>query len=1344
MLKSLDLFGFKSFADRTRFDFDPGITAVVGPNGSGKSNVVDAIKWILGDQSAKSLRGSDMMDVIFNGTGAAGRKASAFAEATITIDNSSGFLPIDSQEVGIGRRLWRSGDAEYLINGNVARLKDVRSLFMGTGAGTAAYCIIEQGRVDQIFKVNSTSRRVVFEEAAGISRFKTRKVEALRKLDRVEQNLTRLADIVDEVEAQLNATRSQAEKAAKYRELSKELRELWTGLAADDCRHFSGKVKEAEQQAETERARLEELAAQQESLEAEVADLDGAISEIDDQLRAVEQASASTRESAARHESLIRHQTTRSRELEVELVELRQRRSMMRLRTREVDDEIGHTQDQLTRFELQFTELQQEIEDRDARLEEVKSSLTADREALAAERRQLLDQMRAVSDAESRVTGLEAQRETIETALESAQNQASELEVRIATAANDAAEKQQLLEEADAQVAEAEAALNELRGERETLLSDQSGYQQSLAELRERRSAGQARRSVLEDLEFRQEGLGIGVKEILQRAEKIDSPPWNRIHGSVADLLDVDLEQAALLEVGLGSRAQLIVIDAFDELIDYLNSGSCQISGRVGFVSRSCGCQECVPGAEGDHAGDAALPGPPAPPSTQAPANEVSSPAESVAADSADGPFDHFRIDPDALPDLSEHTGVLGRADRLVKPSEKFPHLAAQLLADTWIVETLDVAFALSRGEGRGCRFVTLQGELLGVDGTLIVGSVQCETALVSRKSELRRLKHELIRLDRSIAAEEQRLSNLSDALSGLNGRLQTARAELDSLEEHRAARQSEHADARRHLEQLRGELESCQAEIASRTEQRDNLQRETEVTRASVIEAEQQLQELQVRIDATDEDLAARQQECSQLEDSQSSDQLELARQHERLAGLHSAFARLQADQRQRQQQRDEAERNCHSVAAKLSEIRLTILNTGSILAELALEREQIVGDVSSLVLERKRLKDQRARCLRQESTLRRERGEANDQLHAAEMALREIRSQMDNLAERIEEEYQIGLDEIVASGASAYRLYIQERYGVTLAEDAATEEAATESDEVGPGETPAAEADAMEEDDQSADLPEAVDEDSAGEEEAEVDSVEVPVDLPEFEEVRDELETRVARLRRKIKLIGSVNTDSLRDLDELEQRYSHLSEQLNDLTEARETLEEIVRRINSESKRMFLETFEAIRTNFQDLFRKAFGGGEGDIILEDPDDVLESGIDIIARPPGKDLRSNSLLSGGEKTLTAFALLLSIFRNRPSPYCFLDEVDAALDDANISRLIALLNEFKQSTQFVMITHRKPTMSIADVLYGVTMEESGVSKRLSVRFEDVNENGEFEPASGEEESSGGDAPAKAA
>ncbi len=1254
MLKSLELFGFKSFADRTKFEFAPGITGIVGPNGTGKSNVVDAIKWILGDQSPKSLRGKEMTDVIFNG--ATGRKPNSLAEATLSFDNASGFLPISSQEVHIGRRIWRSGDAEYLINRAPARLKDVRELFMGTGAGAAAYCIIEQGRVDQILEANATSRRLVFEEAAGISRYKSRKNEALRKLERVDQNLLRLRDIVDEIEAQLNSLRSQATKAAKYREVSESLKELWLGLAADDFRRLSDQSEQALRQAQELTEQTEELGGRQQEIDGRLATLDAEIAALDDRLREVQRHSATHREQIASHKATLGHQSARWGELDSERIRLRRQRVIMESRARDVFTEREHNQEVLDQFEGEFSNREKQLQAEETQIRELSARVEAERKRISEDRERCFERMHTLSAEKQRATGLESQLKALRKAKQTAERRRDELDVQIAGCRAERDRRRFRLTEAENQLAVAEGKNRDIHEKRQTLAVQQDENQQILSQWRLSASAGQARKSVLEDLERRQEGLGIGVKEILSRARTSDYPPWNRILGTVSDLIEVDLEQAALLEVALGGRAQLIVLEDYEPLIDYLNEGACQISGRVGFVA----LEEGHKGTEAQRNKGAEEERQEGHKSTQEDTQEGAEAGESAASQlCAFVPLPLYA----SLPDLSEHPGVVDRADRLVRSSEKVPRLGEHLLSDTWIVDTLEVALRLSAGAGRGCRFVTLQGELLCSGGALYAGTVRSESALVSRKSELRRLKNDLFRLDRQIAEKEHEIANLGDSLTGVDVELETARSEIQELLEELVRLRSDVSDAGRELEQRRRDREGVDDELANIAERDEQLGLDLEDAHMGLARAEEDLQTLQTEIEASERDVSRIEHRLEMARQKRTAGQLDLAKQEERLNGLRNSHERLEREVTQRMQQRDEVERRVEAAESKRRQTILQILNVNAVLAELFLTEEASAADTAALLSEREQLRGQRTTLKKEETGMRQRLGELSDRRHQAEIKARDIRHQIKTLDERIAEEYQLALTEVAATGASAFRRYHEE----TMSNP----------------------------------------------------------DALSFEEVRGEIEAQVNRLRRKLKLMGNVNTDSLQDLDDLEKRYGHLSAQLEDLVEAKATLEEIVRKINAQSKRLFAETFQSTREHFQELFRKFFGGGEGDIILEDPEDILDCGIDIVARPPGKELRSISLLSGGERTMTAVALLLAIFKSHPSPFCILDEVDASLDEANIERFIGVLKEFQHATQFIVVTHRKPTMTVADILYGITMEQSGVSKRMSVRFEEVSENGEF-------------------
>jgi chromosome segregation protein len=926
--------------------------------------------------------------------------------------------------------------------------------------------------------------------------------------------------------------------------------------------------------------------------------------------------------------------------MEADLVRLRRQRMLIHSHGRDAERNMAAVLEQAARLDLELASRKEALAIQQRQCDALTTEVDARRQELEAQRRLQLDRIREVTEATHRLTVLHSQAEQHRTSLSVDEERLRALDERLPSCHDECALHRERLRTAAEHVSRLDESLSTVQQERLRMSGVHDQFHKALAERREQRSAGRARKSILEDLESRQEALGIGVKEILSRARTARIPPWDGVLGSVTELLEVDLEQAALAEIALGRRAQAIVIEDFEPLIEYLSHATVPIAGRVGFVVR-----RRDPGVK------------------QTDRNSA-------------GPIARFleslELDPAALPDLRSHHGVQCRADSMLRSSEKAPALAEQLLCDTWVVDTLETAFELAAEPGRGCRFVTLQGELVDSDGTLTVGALRGETTPVSQKSELRRLKNDLARLDRQIRDDEQRLESLLAGLSETDGELEAAKMRLKKAAEHHAQCKTDSADCQRELERQTGERQALERESQDHRRRLQETLAQLERTQLEVAALENETQSTREQAAVLESELAASESARVDVERRRTAEQLELAKQEERLQSLRESHDRQKLDQRQFAQQAEEAERRLQQVVADRRRVSLHILNTNSRLAESLLEAESVAREAARISGEKEALRAQRGDLLREEAARREERRRTSDRLHALDLKTRELRQQMESLSQRIEEEYQVRLTEAVASGASAFQLYLEELRG------------------------------------------------TAGENQPEASQNEV-----RFEDVRDELESRVARLRRQLKLMGSVNTESLRDLDELERRFAHLSDQLADLVEAKRTLEEILRRISAESKRLFTESFQLIRGHFQELFRKFFGGGEGDVVLEDLQDVLECGIEIVARPPGKELRSISLLSGGEKTLTAIALLLAIFKSRPSPFCILDEVDAALDEANVDRFAAVLREFKQMTQFIMITHSKRSMASADVLYGVTMEESGVSKRLSVRFDDVDENGEI-------------------
>ncbi len=1343
MLRSLELFGFKSFADKTVFEFSAGITGVVGPNGSGKSNVVDSIKWILGDQSAKSLRGKEMTDVIFNGS--ASRTGAQFAEATLTFDNRSRFLPVELDEVSVGRRLWQSGDSEYLINRNAARLKDVRDLFVGTGAGAAAYCIIEQGRVDQILQSNAANRRLIFEEAAGISRFKTRRTEALRRLERVEQNLLRLTDIVDEVETQVSNVRTQAQRAARFREVSTELEQLWVGMTADDFRRESRQRELLVQQMNESAETLELLRRNQASAQQELSVADTALSEIDDELRDVERRRAELRSRIASLDSTLRHQTAREAELASDVQRLLRQQTLMNNRVSEAEAEQVHLHGVLQHERSAFEKKKTVLLSGDDQLSLLQQAVATSRVSIEATRQQQLAQVRSNSETSSALGGLRSEYQAAQYRGAELQQQMEMLTVQLAALEESIRQNQETLQQAQAELQAAENSADALVRSREQLLSEQSVSQQSLADLREQRSGLMARRTVLEDLEDKQEGFGIGVREILRRAEEAESEPWNLICGSIADLLDVDMDNAALLEVALSGRAQLLVVRKLQPFIEYLTSGRCRIAGRVGFISledadsgpipattrsttaeqrqRTLGSRFNEPEPADDDfstswwsrpekrstdlsktnsLADSALGDPLSAMvfSSSVPVTWFDSRTESTIVRSV---FSHGTSVP---PNLFGRPGVAGRADALARSPRHLPSLASDLLADTWVVENLNDALRLQAETEGCCRFVTLQGELVESDGTLFAGTVRSESAVLSRKSELRRLRNELHRVEHEIAQRELRLQNLSSSIHSTDEdltlgyrRVNEKAALVRAVEAQLRDRQRIHNESRERLTQLNDQQFSLNT-------LQDQLQIRIDEAEVKQLAGDRTLQQLQQQISELEQEQVARQHELEALEKERTSASMELTRSEERLLGLQESVERVREDLTQRQLQQQEAERRLHVAQDRQRELLLSKLNTSAEMAELYVDDDRQSADVRQRADARNVLRQTRNEATRAELQVREQCRQQESKHHECQLQVRGIDHQLRTATERIRDEFQIEVEQAVAQGRSAIAVWLH-RQNTSVESD----DIDTDSDRESVSRLT-----------NSRDL---------------ASSEQIPLfseicqtilnDPIQYAEMRTEIDRRVERLRRQLKKIGHVSSESLDNLNELETRFNRLHSQLKDLEAARDALRDIVRRINVESRRMFVESFECIRGHFRELFRRLFGGGEADLILEDPEDVLECAIEVVARPPGKELRSISLLSGGEKTMTAVALLLSIFRSRPSPFCILDEVDAALDDANIGRFVNVLRDFQQSTQFIMITHRKPTMAVTDVLYGVTMEESGISRRLSLRFEDVDDRGNFNP-----------------
>jgi chromosome segregation protein len=1232
------------------------------------SNIVDSIKWVLGEQSAKSLRGGEMADVIFNGS--ASRKSLGLAEVTMVFDNSRRALAIEAEEVQISRRVYRSGEGEYLINGQICRLKDVKNLFLGSGAGTDAYCIIEQGRVDVLLQASTRERRVIFEEAAGISRFKAKKAETARRLERVDQNVQRLRDIIDEVEKRLRGVKLQAAKAQRFQEYSERLKELRVGLGLQEYHQLSERLQAARAVLEGLQAELSQQTARTASWEEEMRRLESAQQELDETAHRQEATLAAARQQIATAEGTLGHEWSLTTDLEADLAQTRSRLAGLNARVAGLAEAAVAAGAELHGVESRSQEQRQALRALEEALAAAVQRLTQLQAQVQDDKDRHLEQMRQSArlqnDAVSfkaQVDNLRRERERLRLRSEQAAEQLSslDLELQELTAAD---------ETLQGRLASARQTLADQRQERERLrrLRDETG--QLVADLRARRSGLASRVEVLEGLERSHEGLGAGVREVLALLEQPDPGPWRKnVLGMVADFLRVRHEYAPLLDLALGEQLQRFLVRDPALLDEALRRRGQPFSSRVSFVT-------LTPRGNGREAPP--CPAPPRPTRQL----EASPPGRLRPPLTAEG--------------TPAHPGVVALASQLATCDHaELADLPAQLLGRTLLVRDLATARLVAAGTS-GFRFVTLQGELLEADGTLTVGTHHAEMGILSRKSELRELREQVADVDRRIAGIDNDLAVLRDRISRLDQQSEQLQQEIDVLAEQAADLRTRIVQHRQRREGLHEEVSVSRSEISSLEQEITTSEASWQQARDRAAEAERQVHGLHTRVQQAEQEIRELEERREKQQQENTAARVALGKVEERLQALRARHQQLDADLQQRRQERGQVEQHLAAARARLEESTRTMLEASSLLAACYLEKEWAERELAELGRDRERLRQERQRLAERMQTVRSDSRSRQEEAHARELEVNDLRHHRDTLVERLREDYQLDLAELYTAG--------------TALPPALPCPAPAAASTDNPSPLPSME------DGASSLAPLA------------------PVLGGEGSGMRGldpaQANEEIVELRRKLSRLGSVNLDSLQELADLETRAASLQAQYDDLISAERALADIIARINADSRRLFTETFTTIRSHFQDLFRKLFGGGQADVVLEDENDVLESGIEVIARPPGKELRSISLMSGGEKTMTAVALLLAIFRSKPSPFCILDEVDAALDEANIGRFTAVLRDFLDRSQFIIITHSKRTMAATDVLYGITMQESGISKRVAINFQDWPDDGAAAPANG--------------
>ncbi len=1182
-LEKVVLNGFKSFADKTDFVFDSSITAIVGPNGCGKSNVVDAVKWVLGEQSVKSLRSGQMADVIFSGSSS--RKPLGAAEVSLVISNPDGVgarqLPIEADEVQISRKIYKSGESEYRINNKICRLKDVRELFMDTGIGTRAYSILEQGQIEYLVSASKIDRRFIFEEAAGISKYKAHKKEALRKLERTEQNLLRLADILGEVAKRLRSVKLQAGKARNYLQYTQRLKELQVNYSLVEYAKHRTQIRRKQNA-------LEQVTEQLGTLAAEVAKQDTLISRLGEDIIETEHRLNSTGNSLVSVQSKIDQSLQRIDFLRARVSELQQRKASAAEKIEKLREQKNLFEENSTQSRNESARCERMLEEKTQDVEQIERAIRKiDAECVSLEA-QLEDEKSGIIDIVRRTAQLHNEVQSISVYRDNLSSQKDRLAGRAETAREELEELLTEKAQHSARLSDIEKVLCELKDSLESKRKNTEDLDDSLeadnkrlAHSKEARSALNSELTILTDMEKRREGLKAGVKSILQN-RSVEGNKFDYVKGMLADIIEADLEYANAVEAVLEGQTDALVINNTGRMLADIETIE-KLDGRVNFI--------CLDKIE---------------------------------------PF----VDKN---DLSRFPCVVGRLVEFVKFDSEYAPLAWKLLGKTLLVESLKEAIELAPKTATECKLVTLKGEFVSADGMVKLGPLGKATGLISRKSRLRQLQETIANISSEIAALESQIEKNNQTKIHLDKLCKELRTAVYEANTEKMQVGSKLSVIEQNIKRLKEEEPLIASEIDLLAEQiAQSVQKE--------YDSKQKLEELEAvnsqrtaHIEKLEAKHAEQKQQQQTLAGRLTDLKIALGQITEQSKALKQIIVSLQSQMQENTTATQTAQEEVRSCVEQLTQAQRDILNCEARVSELFVEKEKNQENSRLLQKEIERLLEERKQAEELIRLKRAEKGQTEEKINELKIELSQLEVKQEDLVERVREELQIDL-------AEAYKNYTDQ----------------------------------------------------------EVD----------WDQIREE----IAELRGKIERLGNVNVDAIDEQETLENRHNFLSNQVQDLNSSRAQLQQLINRLNKKSREKFQQTFEEIRGHFQEIFRKLFGGGKADIILEDAEDILEAGIEVIARPPGKETRSISLLSGGEKSMTAIALLFAVFKAKPSPFCFLDEVDAALDEANNERFNMLLREFQKDSQFIIITHAKRTMSIADVLVGITMQIRGVSKKISVRF----------------------------
>lgn len=1177
-LKSIEIQGFKSFANKILFEFHNGITGIVGPNGSGKSNVADAVRWVLGEQRVRQLRGGTMQDVIFSGTEI--RKPQGFAYVAITLDNSDHKLPIAYDQVTVSRRLYRSGESEYKINGSACRLKDINELFYDTGIGKEGYSIIGQGQIDKILSGRPEERRELFDEAAGIVKFKKRKLIAQRKLDDEEQNLVRVKDILSELEKQVGPLKLQSEAAKEYLKLKEELKSRDANLFLLEHKALQLQLSELDQKTSIVKGDWENASSQSEQLKKD-------FDRLEEENSASEEKIASTREEHSKSILLkesIEGQIAVLRE-QIRSEQLNEENRKERISS--IDQELLGKEKQKQEYEKQREETKKQVAQAEQALTQAGQTLSETEQEMARLSKESEAAKAAIISALNEKAGLAAKSQRYETMLEQVDVRRSEVTQKLLRFKSDESVQEEELKKEEKRLEQIQEELDRL-----TELEEETAFRLTAAEedgaaLAARLSRSQqdyhishSKLESLKNLAERYEGYGNSIRRVMEQKSRIPG-----IHGVVADLISTSKKYETAIETALGGSIQNIVTDREEtakELIEYLKKNR---YGRATFLP--------------------------------------------LTGISARGGF----TQESAL----REPGILGLASDLVEVKDEYRTLSQYLLGRVVVADTIDHAIALARKFRHTLRIVTLEGELLSAGGSMTGGSFKNSSNLLGRQRELSELQASCRKALQDVEETQKAIAD--------NGRLKAqCTGEAARLRETKQEIVLRKNTAQMNMERLLGkkqEIAESSADLVMENRELEFQLKEIRENRARLSREEEQLEQLQKEQEARSEQLSRK------LSDAQ--------QQKEETAKLLSGAQLTAAGIRQQDRFIAENVSRILKEESSLKEERQRILDgsgeSEAVISEKLAKIEQLGRQILEETSKAQRLEEalaqnseEKERLAEKQKSFFRKREELSEEIGRLDKELYRLESQKERLTERMSDQIS----------------YMWEEYELTYSGAQALKD-------------------------------------------------EAPGTIPEIRRAIEEL-------KGNIKGLGNVNVNAIEDYREISERYEFLKSQNDDLAAAREALLKIIEELDTGMRLQFEEKFAQIRQEFDKVFKELFGGGHGALILQEDEDILEAGIQIISQPPGKKLQNMMQLSGGEKALTAIALLFAIQNLKPSPFCLLDEIEAALDDSNVDRFAKYLHKLTKNTQFIVITHRRGTMVSSDRLYGITMQEKGVSTLVSVNL----------------------------